>query len=149
MPKIVSTQQLDQIVELIAQYPAGIGMEALAQAIGTNVPRRTLQRRMATLIELKRIRGDGEGRATRYLLAPISASIDVTDGADVMSATVEVYVPVSPNGEEIKNYVRQPRQQRKPVSYQIGFLEQYRPNQTATPTLRASVPVNSRPYPQP
>ena len=131
MPKIVSTQQLDQIVELIALYPAGIGMEGLAQIVDANVPRRTLQRRIATLIEQKRIRAEGEGRAIKYLLAPISASIDATDGADVMTATVELYVLASPEGEEIKKYVRQPRQQRKPVSYQIGFLEQYRPNQTA------------------
>jgi Fic family protein len=130
MPKIVSTQQLDQIVELIALYPAGIGMEELAQTVGTNLPRRTLQRRIATLIEQKRIRAEGEGRAIKYLLAPISGAEDATDGADFMSATVEVYVPVSPEGEEIKNYVRQPRQKRKPVSYQLGFLEQYRPNQT-------------------
>ena len=48
-----------------------------------------------------------------------------------MQATGEVYVPISPEGEEIKAYVRQPRQQRKPVSYKVDFLEQYRPNQTA------------------
>ncbi|OZA21845.1 MAG: cell filamentation protein Fic, partial [Hydrogenophilales bacterium 17-61-9] len=37
---------------------------------------------------------------------------------------------MSSEGEEIKAYVRQPRQQRKPVSYKNEFLEQYHPNQT-------------------
>ena len=47
-----------------------------------------------------------------------------------MLVTGEAYVPITPEGEEIKAYVRQPRQQRKPVSYNNAFLEQYHPNQT-------------------
>ncbi|ENO97777.1 hypothetical protein C667_07091 [Thauera phenylacetica B4P] len=38
---------------------------------------------------------------------------------------------MSPAGEEIRRYVRQPRQQRTPVSYRQSFLEQYTPNLTA------------------
>jgi len=131
MPKVVSPQELDQIAELIVQYPDGIGMESLAQALGAGISRRTLQRRLSTLIEQKRIISEGEGRAIKYRLAPIIGTIAATEEADVMLATVEVYVPTSPEGEEIKTYVRQPRQQRKPVSYRNEFLEQYHPNQTA------------------
>lgn len=131
MPKVVSPQELDQIVGLIGQHPDGIGMESLSQLAGANFPRRTLQRRLATLIEQQRIVTEGEGRAIKYRLAPIIGAMVATEEADVMLATGEVYVPVSPEGDEIKAYVRQPRQQRKPVSYQIKFLEQYRPNQTA------------------
>lgn len=54
------------------------------------------------------------------------------------SAKVEVYVPVSPESEEIKAYVRQ---QRKPVSYQIEFLEQAIPSQPK----RVSVRIVTRP----
>ncbi|MDO9334468.1 MAG: Fic family protein, partial [Dehalococcoidales bacterium] len=43
----------------------------------------------------------------------------------------EVYVPISLEGEQIKTYVRQPRQLRPPVGYKLEFLEQYHPNQTA------------------
>jgi hypothetical protein len=43
----------------------------------------------------------------------------------------EVYVPISPESAEIKAYLRQPRQQRRPVSYNQSFLEEYRPNETA------------------
>lgn len=46
-------------------------------------------------------------------------------------ATAETYVPTSPEGEAIKAYVRQAPQLRKPVGYQLAFLEQYHPNQTA------------------
>jgi Fic family protein len=42
----------------------------------------------------------------------------------------ECYIPTSSAGKEIKAYVRQPRQNRQPVSYQVNFLGQYHPNQT-------------------
>src|SRR3989338_3977355 len=141
MPKVVAPQELDQIAELIVQYPDGIGMESLAQALGTGVSRRTLQRRLATLIKQKRILSEGEGRAIKYRLAPINGTMAATEEADVMLATGEVYIPTSPEGEEIKAYVRQPRQQRKPVSYRNEFLEQYHPNQTAY------LPESLRPQP--
>jgi fido (protein-threonine AMPylation protein) len=48
-----------------------------------------------------------------------------------MEASVEAYVPLSPEGQEIKEYVRQPRQMRTPVGYNQGFLEAYYPNETA------------------
>ncbi len=131
MPKVVAPQELDQIAELIAQYPDGIGMESLAQALGAGISRRTLQRRLSTLIEQKRIISEGEGRAIKYRLAPITGTMNAVLEPLTMQATAEVYVPTSPAGEEIKAYVRQPRQQRKPVSYRNEFLEQYHPNQTA------------------
>lgn len=128
MPKVVSSQELDQIVDLIAQYPDGIGTEGLARVLGADMPRRTLQRRLSTLIEQQRIRAEGGARAIKYRLAPIIGTLATTQEENVLLATGEVYVPVSTEGEEIKVYVRQPRQL---VSYKIGFLEQYHPNKTA------------------
>lgn len=135
MPKVISSQELDQIVELIGQYADGIGVEGLVQAIDPGMPRRTLQRRLASLIEQKRIVSEGVGRALKYRAGATSGDVAValTGMAVTVSAgqiMAEVYVPASPEGEEIKAYVRQPRQQRKPVSYKNEFLEQYHPNQT-------------------
>ncbi len=136
MPKVVSPQELDQIVSLVGQYLEGIGVEELTQVLGVGIKRRTLQRRLATLVGQKRIFSAGEGRALKYRAD--AATGDVTVALTGMAATVsvgqimaEVYVPTSPEGEKIKAYVRQPRQQRKPVSYKNEFLEQYRPNQSA------------------
>ena len=132
MPKIVSPLELDQIVDLIGQHPDGIGMETLSQIAGANFPRRTLQRRLATLTKQKRVVTEGEGRALKYLLAPniVCTGASTQELSQSSKGVLEVYVPTSPEGEEIKAYVRQPRQQRKPVSYQTRFLEQYHPNQT-------------------
>lgn len=73
---------------------------------------------------------EGGGRALKYRLAPIIAKADLVLPSITLQATGESYVPTSPEGEAIKAYVRQPRQQRRPVSYKVGFLEQYQPNQT-------------------
>jgi len=106
-------------------------MGGLAHALGADITRRTLQRRLAALVEQKRIISEGEGRALKYQLAPIIATLNIALPHFTIQATAEAYIPISPEGEEIKTYVRQPRQQRKPVSYRNEFLEQYHPNQTA------------------
>ena len=146
MPKVVSPQELDQIVDLIAQYSHGIGVEELAQALGVGVKRRTLQRRLAALVGYRRIRSEGEGRAFKYRADPHPSDVTVAlKGVAVMASAgkviAEVYVPISPESQEIKTYVRQPRQQRQPVGYKVEFLEQYRPNQTVylSESLRAQL----------
>ncbi|MBI3481073.1 MAG: Fic family protein [Nitrosomonadales bacterium] len=131
MPKIVTSHELDQVFNLIALYPEGIGINRLTQMISADVARRTLQRRLSTLIEQKRILSEGEGRAIQYRISPnIVGTVDFAQGTTSAQGTGETYIPTSHEGEEIKTYVRQPRHQRKPVSYKNEFLEQYHPNQT-------------------
>ena len=98
MPKVVSPQALDRIAELVARYPDGVGVGALSQAL--DVPRRTLQRRLSTLVAQKRITTDGEGRATKYRLAPIIGTASSVEDPSIMLAIGEVYVPTSPEGEQ-------------------------------------------------
>lgn len=137
MPKIVTQQELDRLIELIARHPEGLGLDAIFRLLETPLPRRTLQRRLATLVEQQRLRTEGEGRALKYRVAPIVGTLNAVLKPLKMQATGETYVPIPAESEEIKAYVRQPRQQRTPVSYRIEFLEQYQPNQT--PYLPASL----------
>ncbi len=133
MPKVVSPQQLDQVADLIRQYPNGIGVKEFAQALGTGLPRRTLQRRLARLIEQKQIVSDGVGRALKYRAGTGDMTATLQGGAATASVgqvTPEVYVPTSRESEEIKTYVRQSIQLRKPVGYDRSFLEGYGPNET-------------------
>jgi hypothetical protein len=132
MPRITPQEELSCLVDLISAHPDGIGIDALLQSIGGSLQRRSLQRRLATLIKQGRVQMFGESRAVRYRRAPcvITASIqEDASASDQVSA--EVYVPTSLEGEEIKAYVRQARQLRPPVGYKLAFLEQYHPNQTA------------------
>lgn len=120
------TDQLNQIAELMANNPQGVGFESVANAI-TNISRRTLQRRLATLVQQQRLATTGVGRALKYFV-PLSTTERPSD--DNCRIEAEVYVPLSVEAQEIKRYIKQPRQQRKPVSYKTDFLERYHPNQT-------------------
>lgn len=131
MPKITAQHELDRLVELIAAQQDGMGVEALLQMLGASVQRRTLQRRLALLVSQGRIQMRGEARSAHYVLPPASVAAGLMAPTATVQASGEVYVPTSPEGDEIKAYVRQARQLRQPVGYKLAFLEQYHPNQTA------------------
>lgn len=130
MPKVVTVEDLNEIAELIGRYPEGIGLEGLSRILGDAIARRTLQRRLASLVAQERIVASGGRRALKYRLAPIQASLAVTAPTPSLVATGESYVPLSVESEAIKAYVRQPKAERSPVSYNQGLLEDYHPNET-------------------
>ena len=133
MPRITPQHEFDRLVALIAAHPAGIGVDAISQALDEQTKRRTLQRRLAALVEQKRIDVQGDARSTRYLARPVGVaeplpSYGRTDRSRAIAAATAT---ISPEGEEIRAYVRLPRLQRRPVGYNLAFLENYLPNQTA------------------
>jgi Fic family protein len=138
MPRLTAAQELDDLVALVAAAPDGIGIDGLLQAKGISLQRRSLQRRLASLVAQGRVQTVGEARAVRYRVAPMSISAGLTVPMATVHASAEVYVATSPEGEAIKAHVRQPRQLRAPVGYRLDFLEQYHPNQSAylPPELR-------------
>jgi hypothetical protein len=130
MPKVVPAEELNRIADLIGQHPDGIGLDGISVIVGNAISRRTLQRRLAALVAQGRIVTSGGRRGLKYRLAPIVGHAAILQQDQTLSAAGEVYVPVSAEGESIKAYVRQPRTQRRPVSYNQAFLEDYHPNQT-------------------
>jgi Fic family protein len=132
MPRVTSQQELNRLVDLISEHHDGIGIDALLQSLEGSLQRRSLQRRLAALVGQGRVNMFGEARSVRYRRSPrvIEALIEETASTKDQVAA-EVYVPTSPEGAEIKAYVRQPCQLRPPVGYKLEFLEQYHPNQTA------------------
>ena len=134
MPRVPPQTELDRLVELISIHQDGLGIDAIAQRLENTLLRRTLQRRLALLVEQGRIQMLGEARSVRYVCPPptvqgvLAAHEEV---GDTMRAVGEVYVPTSLEGAKIKAYVRQPRALRPPVGYKLEFLEQYHPNHTA------------------
>lgn len=133
MPRVTPQAELNRLVDLISQHPDGIGVDALLQSLGGSLPRRSLQRRLAVLVEQGRVQMFGRGRSVRYRCPPrLAASATIHEAADAADqAAAEVYVPISPESQEIKAYVRQARQLRPPVGYRQEFLERYHPNRTA------------------
>jgi fido (protein-threonine AMPylation protein) len=117
------------LLEKIAQHNIeGIGIEALAQQLGGEWSRRTLQRRLAGLVEQGLLRRLGEGRGMRYRhVVSLALSGEVESQG---SAVFKTYVPLSDEARAIREHVGQPRALRVPVNYQNAFLERYTPNRT-------------------
>lgn len=138
MAKSVPAQAYDTVLKAVAQAPtkadSGAGSASADIAyIESQLPvaptRRTLQRWLTDLVGQRRLRKEGQGRATRYLL-PVaefrgSTAIEVTS-----TAHAEVSLPLSDEARLIEAAVRQPLLHRTPVGYQRRFLDSYRPNST-------------------
>jgi hypothetical protein len=123
-----SIDDLDSLLALIADHSGGIGIQALLGELQGALPRRTLQRRLGALIEDKRVVAEGAGPALRYRIANRGGAAFEAVMAD---AHAEAYVPTSPEGEQVKAYVRRPLHERRPVGYDLKFLEAYAPNRSA------------------
>lgn len=131
MPKKVSGAEFDTVLQVLSRFPSGASLEQIAAALDNKLPRRTLQRRLASLVAQRRLTIEGRARGTRYRVAPIA--IDVQPGKialQVRAPGVERYIPISLDGAAIKQAVRKPIQQRQPVGYRREFLDEYRPNET-------------------
>jgi hypothetical protein len=137
VPKQLRPQDLESVLNVVREYADGVGVAVLEQRLKGKISRRTLIRRLNALVEQSRLRRQGEGRALIYVLsgapkatAPVEARADITEAADRLIAEAETYVPLSGAGREVRDYVRRPIQQRKPVGYNREFVESYRPNET-------------------
>ncbi|MBE7525796.1 Fic family protein [candidate division WWE3 bacterium] len=130
MPKKLPDDLSERIEAEIVRYVEGVGIDELHAALAQIISRRTLQRRLANLIEQKRVFTFGKGPGLRYRQSQIIDARMHEPALAANSPSTEVDIPVSPEGEEIRRYVRQSRQQRAPVSYKQSFLEQYTPNST-------------------
>ena len=138
MPKKLRPEEFDSLLNLISQYPDGVGVGVIEQRLKGKISRRTLIRRLNALVDQGRLRRQGEARALTYVLpsdAPktttgIEARAAITESGDRLKSETETYIPLSEAGREVRDYVRQPIQQRRPIGYNREFVESYRPNET-------------------
>ena len=131
MPKRIPEKELDAIVAVVAAQPAAVPVSVILNALSAELEKRTLQRRLALLVEQKRLIAEGEGKGRRYR-APVAGIAAVTRAAgnETTEARSELYVPLSAEGEEIRRAVRAPIQRRQPAGYRREFLDDYRSNVT-------------------
>jgi hypothetical protein len=137
VPKQLRPEEFESVLQLITEFPDGVGVRVLEKRLKGKISRRTLIRRLNALVDQGRLRRQGEARALIYVLpsvapsptAGVQAHADITEAADRLTAEAETYVPLSDAGREVRNYIRRPIQQRKPVGYNRDFVESYRPNE--------------------
>ncbi|MGE0239688.1 MAG: hypothetical protein AB7S59_13290, partial [Parvibaculaceae bacterium] len=129
MAKRDRKQDLKAIEKIVGQHPGGITLQEIAGLLGTASPRRTLQDRLKALVDDNRLIRDGGGRGARYRLPQAQDTKIATDAKAGVEVEAEA-ISLSREGQEIRDYVRQPPAARKPVGYHRAFLESYRPNQS-------------------
>lgn len=132
MPKQIPQHELDAIVQAVAGLPGGGSVEEIAGALAIDLSRRTLQRRLALLVEQQRlsIEGSGRGRRYRFIHRLTGHGIKIPP-PELGRPQLETYIPLSTEGEDIKRAVREPIQNRRPVGYNRAFLDTYRPNENS------------------
>jgi hypothetical protein len=66
MPKQISQQELDVVVQAVADLgsPLGAAGDVIGASLTTKLPRRTLQRRLALLVRQRRLAIEGRGRGS-------------------------------------------------------------------------------------
>ncbi len=130
MAKPKPEQYLKAIEQAVARHPDGATIQQIAEAVGAQVPRRTLQYRLRYLVNEKRLVQEGERRWAKYRL-PAQQQLGDAAPAGKPAAETTISLPLSSASLEIQTYLRKPLETRKPVGYNREFLESYRPNTTA------------------
>lgn len=126
-------KELEELIQIIANYPNGISVEELSNVLTTVTPRRTLQYRLSHLVKIGVLKIEGMARSSRYHL------IKNLEGATLkIEPTNKIsLIPLSLESNELQKRVSSPIQQRQHVSYKREFIDSYEPNKTfyLTPSL--------------
>jgi hypothetical protein len=136
LPKRIPEDALTAIQEAIRLRPEGADLPAIANALKSAVPKRTLQYRLKYLVDARRVVKVGDDRWAKYLLPVAEAeprAVAAEKPVAVSAAgdkTEEETVPLSPGSKGMRIYLSQSDNARKPVGYNREFLDSYRPNET-------------------
>ena len=131
MARRIPEESLLPILEAVRAHPEGTTASQVSEALELTPPRRTLQYRLRSLVDAKRLVMEGTGRWARYRVPRnVDARVQVSSGVPRVSIRVEALPALSNAGMEIRNQVRRPREARAPVGYDREFLDSYRPNET-------------------
>ena len=68
MPRIVPDNELDAVFKAVMHFPNGASIEDIRSKLDISMSRRTLQRRLAFLVEQNRLAIVGRGRGAHYQL---------------------------------------------------------------------------------
>jgi len=134
MPKQVSPNELQDIENTVLRFPAGLSLAQLHKELGASLSHSTLSRRLAELIESRRIHRRGKGRATRYFHGAAATSPRApsrfAEAGQFETPDGFVTIPLSRNSRDQLDYVSKPLAARRPCGYQRRLLDEYIPNRT-------------------
>lgn len=128
MPKKISEETLRCILTVIAKFPDGVTLSTILESLKNSIPKRTVQRYLADLVQERLIFTEGESRGRKYKLQP--KELSATPREKALKNSSERIIPLSLGAQEIEEQISQPLQTRTHVSYRRKFLDAYRPNTT-------------------
>ena len=118
MPK----KTFEAILEAISQFHDGVSLSSLMDYLEGSIPKRTLQRHLAELIQKKLLIVEGKTRGRKYKLPRQTIQEQNLDSQKKGA------IPLSTTAQEIEQKITKPIQTRKHTSYNRKFLDRYRPN---------------------
>ena len=122
-------QELEKLRLVIHGNPQGITMHEILEIFKDSVPKRTVQYRVALLIEAGEVYREGNGKNIRYFTSRLLEK-DKKDSFYLEPSHLSgVYL--SKEGLQLQRMLSKPMQERMSVVYQRGFLDAYQPNQTS------------------
>ena len=143
MPKQIAQAELDVIVDTVTSLPDGGSVDRVAEALGKTMPKRTLQRRLAALVQQGRLVQEGRGPGTMYRSAAAPPTPPAATERDQAKSPADAFedrlqlrdefhfiIPISEKAEAVRRLIRAPVQERPPVGYNRAFLDDYVPGST-------------------
>lgn len=124
MPRVIPQSELTALLEVIARHPGGMAISALLAHAAVTGSKRTVQRRIDSLLQSGHVQAEGQGRARRYLVAPTEIDMWQTHVEE------DAGIRFSKQALAIRKEVSRPTAQRTPVGYKDEFLDCYEPNQS-------------------
>lgn len=133
MPRKASQEQRIAVRHAVIAIGLPASLEQVAAALRRAIPRRTLQRRLAKLVEEGELSAVGSRAGRRYFGAEIGTALAVAEPNQERSAprsTDPGSLPLTSAARQIKRSIGRPIHQRHPVGYDSSFLDSYLPQQT-------------------
>lgn len=130
MARPIPAQAYEAVLDAMALFPDGVGIEEIEANLAAPPNRRTLQRWLNDLIAQERVHREGRGRAVRYRRGKVAVATARGAGEATALASADILIPLSPEARDAEARVRQPLALRRPVGYNRSFLDDYRPNET-------------------
>ncbi len=131
MPKKLAADLADRVGAEINRHSEGIAPTSLTAAFAGEASPRSLGRIVKRLAKNNRTLIRGGGGSTRYHPAPIiRGTAHIAEAPDTLHAAGEVYVPLTGESPTLREWLRRPITERRPVSYDRTLLDGYEPNRT-------------------
>jgi hypothetical protein len=121
-------KELIDLKGVLARFSGGASIETILSNHPAALSERTLQRRLATLLQEGVARTTGQGRSLLYHLATPTENLVEEKPGKVTEGKAISDMPLSAESLDIQRLLKEPIGKRTPKGYDPSFLRNYQPN---------------------